>query len=140
MRAGTAEILREGGELVLWVLGALVRQAMLAADALLRRGIRIGVVDARFAKPLDEELFCKHLRAYRHVVAIEEHQRAGGFGSALLEVASRLPDAKARVKVLGVPDRFVEHMSSRDEQLAAAGLDAEGIEKSVVAVLRASLV
>ena len=140
MRPGTAEVLREGGELVLWVLGALVRQASRAADSLARRGIRIGVVDARFAKPLDEELLGRHLRGYRHVLAVEEHQRAGGFGSALLEVASRLPDAKARVKVLGVPDRFVEHMSSRDEQLAAAGLDAEGIEKSVVAVLRASLV
>ena len=117
-----------------------MRQASLAADALARRGIRIGVVDARFAKPIDEELFGIHLRSYRHVVAVEEHQRAGGFGSALLEIASRLPDGKARVKVLGVPDRFVEHMSSRDEQLVAAGLDADGIEKSVVAVLRASLV
>jgi len=140
MRVGTAEILREGDELVLWGLGPLVRECLGAADELERRGVRIGVVDARFAKPLDEELLGQHLRRYRHVLTIEEHQRAGGFGSAVLEVASRLPDARARVRVLGVPDRFVEHMSTREEQLAETGLDAAGIAKSVVGVLRASLV
>ena len=44
------------------------------------------------------------------------------------------------MRVLGVPDRFVEHMSSRDEQLTAVGLDAAGIERSTAAVLRATLV
>jgi len=140
MTPGTAEVLREGDELCLWVLGALVRQALEAADALARRGVRIGVVDARFAKPLDEELLTRDLRRYRHLLTVEEHQRAGGFGAAVLEVAARLPETRARVRLLGIPDRFVEHMSSRDEQLAEAGLDAEGIEKSAVAVLRASLV
>jgi 1-deoxy-D-xylulose-5-phosphate synthase len=140
MEPGKAEVLREGDELVVWALGALVRQALEAADDLARRGIRVGVVDARFAKPLDEELLGQHLRRYRHVLTLEEHQRAGGFGAAVLEVASRLPDTRARVRVLGVPDRFVEHKSSRDEQLEELGLDAAGIEKSVVAVLRASLV
>ncbi len=140
MRPGTAEVLREGKEIVVWVLGALVRQALVAAQSLERRGVQVGVVDARFAKPLDEELLGRHLRSHRHLIALEEHQRAGGFGAAILEVASRLPDARARVKILGVPDRFIEHMTTRDEQLAAAGLDAEGIEKSLVAIVRASLV
>jgi 1-deoxy-D-xylulose-5-phosphate synthase len=140
MKPGTAEILREGDELVLWAYGALVQQALEAADALAARGLSVGVVDARFAKPLDEELLGVHLRRYRHLLTIEEHQRAGGFGAAVLEVASRLPDARARVRILGVTDRYVEHMSTRDEQLAEAGLDATGIEKSVVSVLRASLV
>jgi 1-deoxy-D-xylulose-5-phosphate synthase len=137
---GLAEVLREGDELCLWVLGPLVRQALEAADELARRNVRIGVVDARFAKPLDEELLTQHLRHYRYLLTLEEHQRAGGFGAAVLEVAARLPEARARVRVLGVPDRFIEHMSSRDEQLAEAGLDAEGVAKSIVAVLRASLV
>jgi 1-deoxy-D-xylulose-5-phosphate synthase len=140
LRPGTAEVLREGDELCLWVLGALVRQALQAADDLARRGVRVGVVDARFAKPLDEELLTQHLRRYRHLLTIEEHQRAGGFGAAVLEVASRLPESRARVRLLGVPDRFVEHKTTRDEQLAEVGLDAAGIEKSAVAVLRASLV
>ncbi len=140
MKPGLAEVLRDGEDLVVWAYGALVRQALEAADELLARGVRVGVVDARFAKPLDEELLGVHLRRYRHVLTLEEHQRAGGFGAAVLEVASRLPDARARVRMLGVPDRFIEHMSSRDEQLAEVGLDAAGIAKSVVNVLRATLV
>jgi 1-deoxy-D-xylulose-5-phosphate synthase len=140
LKPGTAEVLREGEDLCLWAYGALVRQALEAADELAARGLRIGVVDARFAKPLDEELLAQHLRRYRHVLTLEEHQRAGGFGAAVLEVASRLPDARARVRVLGIPDRFVEHMSTRDEQLAELGLDGPGVAKSIVNVLRAALV
>jgi len=140
MRPGKAEVLAEGGDLVLWVYGTLVRQALVAAERLRQQGLEVGVVDARFAKPLDEELFALHARKYRHILAIEEHQRAGGFGSALLEVASRLPDARARVRILGIPDRFVDHMTSRDEQLAAVGLDADGIERICRSALRASLV
>src|SRR5262245_15862823 len=140
MKPGTAEVLRDGDELVIWAYGALVRQALEAADELAARNVRIGVVDARFAKPLDEELLGVHLRRYRHVLTLEEHQRAGGFGAAVLEVASRLPEARARVRILGVPDRFSEHKSSRDEQLAELGLDGPGIAKSVVNVLRATFV
>jgi 1-deoxy-D-xylulose-5-phosphate synthase len=140
MRPGTAEVLREGEEIVLWALGPLVGEALAAADALERRGVRVGVVDARFAKPLDEELLGQHLRRYRTLVTVEEHQRAGGFGSAVLEVAARLPEGRARVRVLGIPDRFVEHRTTREEQLEECGLDAAGLEKSLLAIVRASLV
>ena len=142
MRVGTAEVLHEGEDVCLWAFGALVNQALEAAERLRARGISIGVVDARFAKPLDEELLAQHLRQYRTIFTLEEHQRAGGFGSAVLEAASRLPGdrQRARIKVLGIPDRFVEHMSSRDEQLASLGLDAAGIERGILASRRANLV
>jgi 1-deoxy-D-xylulose-5-phosphate synthase len=140
MEPGRAEVLAEGGELVIWAFGALVRQALEVADRLRRRGTRIGVVDARFAKPLDEQLLVRHARQYRTILTVEEHQRAGGFGSAVLEALARVPDARARVRVLGIPDRFVEHMTTRDEQLQSVGLDPDGIEKSCIACLRASLV
>jgi 1-deoxy-D-xylulose-5-phosphate synthase len=140
LKPGKAEVLAEGGNMVLWVYGALVRQALVAAERLRQEGIEVGVVDARFAKPLDEELLAQHVRKYRHILAIEEHQRAGGFGSALLEAASRLPETRARIRILGIPDRFVDHMTSRDEQLASLGLDADGIEKSCRSALRVSLV
>ena len=140
MRPGTAEVLLEGSEVVLWAYGVMVGRALTAAESLRRRGVDVGVVDARFVKPLDEELLGRHLRTCRHVVTVEDHQRSGGFGSAVLEAAGRTPDARARVRVLGLPDRFVPHMSSRDEQLASVGLDAAGIERSVTALLRATLV
>jgi 1-deoxy-D-xylulose-5-phosphate synthase len=137
---GRAEVLQEGEDVWIWAYGALVRQAAVACERLRRAGVRAGLVDARFAKPLDEELLGTHLRGSRLLVTVEEHQRAGGFGAAVLELASRIPDAAARVKTLGVPDRFVEHMSSREEQLALIGLDAEGIEKSVLSVFRTASV
>ena len=140
MRPGTAEVLREGEGVCVWALGALVRQTLEAAERLRARGIEIGVVDPRFVKPLDVELLSRDARRYRHIVTVEEHQRAGGFGSAVLEALAVLPEVKARVRCLGVPDRFVEHMSTREEQLASVGIDADGIERVVLGLLRASVV
>ncbi len=140
MLPGRAEVLAEGKDLVVWAYGALVRQAMAAASLLRERGIEIGVVDARFAKPLDEELLARHAREYRWILTVEEHQRAGGFGSAVLEAWSRLPKASARVRILGIPDRFCDHKTTREEQLADVGLDVEGIAAQAVMLLRPTLV
>ncbi len=149
MRIGKAEVLRDGdlrdgdlgegerGGLVLWAYGSMVGTALEVASRMAARGVAIGVVDARFAKPLDEELLARHLRMYRHLVTLEDHQRAGGFGSAMLETASRMPvDGRpAQIRVLGIPDRYVEHMTSREEQLASVGLDADGVERSIAQLL-----
>ena len=132
---GRAEVLCEGERLVIWAYGAMVQTALGVAEALRKRGVEIGVVDARFAKPIDEELLARHLSDYRQILTLEEHQRAGGFGSALLEAANRLPKAGARIRLLGVPDRYIEHESSREIQLAGLGLDVEG----VLRVVRSSL-
>jgi 1-deoxy-D-xylulose-5-phosphate synthase len=103
------------------------------------------VIDARWVKPLDEELLARHLQAYKHILTLEDHQRAGGFGSAVLESTSRLASAagdaaRARVKVLAIPDRFVEHKTSREEQLAEVGLDPESIERTIRTLLQTSRV
>jgi 1-deoxy-D-xylulose-5-phosphate synthase len=131
LQPGRAEVLCEGERLCIWAYGALVATAQAAAEELRRRGVEIGVVDARFAKPIDEELLARHLQAYRQIVSLEEHQRAGGFGSALLESANRFPGTGARIRLLGVPDRFVEHESTREEQLAKLGLDVDGVLRVV---------
>jgi 1-deoxy-D-xylulose-5-phosphate synthase len=146
MRPGLAEVLAgdDDTDLVIWALGPLVGEALEAAERLARQNVRIGVVDARFAKPLDEELLARHLASSRYLLTVEEHQRAGGFGSAVLEAASRLPRpraaAAAEVRVLGIPARYVEHMTTRGEQLAACGLDAEGIVRAVRSLLLPRLV
>ena len=142
MRPGAAEVLleAEGAPLAIWALGPLVGEALEVADRMARRGIDLTVVDARFAKPLDEELLARHLASHRWILTLEEHQRAGGFGSAVLEAASRLPQARAQMRVLGIPDRFVEHMTTREEQLAAAGLDADSVERVVRMLLQPTLV
>ncbi|MCC7013591.1 MAG: 1-deoxy-D-xylulose-5-phosphate synthase [Planctomycetes bacterium] len=142
MVPGKAETLISGDEraLAIWAYGALVNQAIEACERLQRRGIAVTLVDARFCKPLDEELLAQHLASFKYVVALEEHQRAGGFGSALLECASRFPNVRAQLKLLAIPDRFVEHMTTREEQLAECGLDAECIERFVRSLLQPTLV
>jgi len=140
MLPGKAELLVEGESIMLWVSGALVRQAAVAVERLRRQGVDVGLVDARFIKPLDEELLARHLRSAQHVIVVEEHQRAGGFGSAVLEAGSRVPDAKARIRILGVPDRYIDHMTTRDEQLRAAGIDGQAIEKLCLSIAKGALV
>ncbi len=135
MAPGKAETLVEGGEVVVWAFGALVNQALEAAERLERQGIQIGVVDARFAKPLDLELLARHATTRRAIVTLEEHQKAGGFGSAVLEAINSIPGATARVKCLAIPDRYIDHKTSRAEQLAECGLDAAGVERAVLQLL-----
>ena len=135
MTPGKAEVLLEGGEVVVWAFGALVNQALEAAERLERQGIRIGVVDARFAKPIDVELLGRHAASYRTIITLEEHQKAGGFGSAVLEALNTLPVANARVKILAIPDRYIDHKTSRAEQLAECSLDAAGVERTVLQLL-----
>ncbi len=120
---------------MIWAYGALVNQALEAQERLAQRGLQVGLVDARFAKPLDIELLARHAQQYRWILTLEEHQRAGGFGSAVLEALNQLPGPNARVRILALPDRFCEHRTTRAEQLADAGLDADGIERSVRALL-----
>ncbi|MCE9594806.1 MAG: 1-deoxy-D-xylulose-5-phosphate synthase [Planctomycetes bacterium] len=137
---GKAEALSEGGEVVLWAYGALVQTALEVAERCARRGVEIAVVDARFAKPLDEEMLARDVQRYRYLFTLEEHQRCGGFGSAVLEAVSRFPNVRASVRVLGLPDRFIEHRTTREEQLAEVGLDADGIERAVRFALSPKLV
>lgn len=140
LEPGTAEVLAEGDEVCLWGFGAILTQVLEAADQLAARGVQVGVVDARFAKPLDADLLAQHAKRYRQIITIEEHQRAGGFGSAVLEALSRTPNAVARVRCLAIGDHYIDHMTTREEQLAETGLDAASIERAVVHAVRASLV
>ena len=140
LQPGKAEVLCEGERLVIWAYGSLVETAMQVAEKLRARGLEIGVVDARFAKPLDEELLAQHAKRYKHILTLEDHQRMGGFGSAVLEAHARLPQSSSRVRVMGIPDRYVEHRSSREEQLAALGLDVAGVEHVVHGLLVSSRV
>jgi 1-deoxy-D-xylulose-5-phosphate synthase len=140
MQPGRAEVLAEGDLLVVWAFGALVNQALECADKLAQRGVRIGVVDARFAKPLDTDLLATHAQRYAHIVTLEEHQRAGGFGSAVLEALNAMPAARARVRILALPDRFVDHKTTREEQLAEMDLDAAGIERTIQNLLQTTRV
>lgn len=143
MEPGKAEVLREGERATIWAYGSMTSVALEVAARFEARGHEVGVVDARWLKPLDEDLLARHLRQHKVIVTLEDHQRAGGFGSAVLEAANHLPmgdGPSARVKVMGIPDRFLDHKTTREEQLAEAGLDVDSIERALSALLSGSRV
>ena len=123
---GTAEVIRPGADGMIVACGTVLGACMKAADQLAGEGIEIGVINARFVKPLDTETILGAVRQYPLVVTVEEGALMGGFGSAVLEAASDAGLDTRRIRRLGVPDRFVEH-ASRQELLANLGLDADGI-------------
>jgi 1-deoxy-D-xylulose-5-phosphate synthase len=117
---GKAEILRQGDHVLLLAYGSMVYPAMQVAGILSEHGIEATVVNARFAKPLDEELILPLSQELGRVVTFEEGGLAGGFGSAVLEA---LMEAGIAVPVtrIGVPDLLVEH-ATPDESKADLGL------------------
>ena len=105
---GRGEILQAGRDVALLGIGAGVEMCEDAATLLLEDGIRATVVNARFCKPLDEELILDAARRCGRMVTVEDGVARGGFGTAVLELlASR--GVAASVQVIGLPDHFVEH-------------------------------
>jgi 1-deoxy-D-xylulose-5-phosphate synthase len=129
---GEGESLREGTDILLIGFGPIVVRAMEAADALAADGWSVGVLNARFAKPLDRRLILEASRGKRLVVTLEESVVTGGFGSAVLELFedARIVDPAYRdvsVRIVGIPgDRFVDHGSVADLRRVVR-LDVVGI-------------
>ena len=107
---GRAELLREGDDVAILALGAMVLPAERAADALAAEGIAATVVNARFVKPLDERLILDLAARCRAIVTVEENVIAGGFGSAVLELLAR-EGVQTPVRCLGITDRIWDHGS-----------------------------
>ncbi len=121
---GIARVVREGRDGTFLCYGPLTDTALRAAAILHEEdGLEITVINARFAKPLDAARISAALRGGKPVVVCEEHAIAGGFGSAVLELAAARGLDASNVRLLGLPDRFIAH-ASREEQLTEVGLDA----------------
>jgi 1-deoxy-D-xylulose-5-phosphate synthase len=131
---GKAELLKEGEDLLILAVGASVYPALKAAGDLEKRGFHATVVNARFIKPLDENLILSLAASHGRVLTVEENVVAGGFGSAVLELLADQGLFGVAVKRLGIPDTFVEH-GSQDILRQKFGLDAEGILKGALEVL-----
>ncbi|MBX5466542.1 MAG: 1-deoxy-D-xylulose-5-phosphate synthase [Firmicutes bacterium] len=130
---GKAEWIRRGEDVTLIGFGPIVYQALKAADLLAAAGWRVGVINARFLKPLDTEALAEAARTSRLLVTVEEHVAAGGFGSAVLEWAAQRGDTPP-VVVLGLPEAFIDH-GPVDHYLALYGLSGERIAERVEAWL-----
>jgi 1-deoxy-D-xylulose-5-phosphate synthase len=128
---GQAEIYEWGPDGALVAYGSLFPACVKAAELLRKEGIEIGVINARFVKPLDRGTLLRAIEQLPLVVTVEEGTLEGGFGSAVLEAANAAGLDTSRVIRLGLPDRFVEH-AERGELLAELGLDATGIFRTVM--------
>jgi 1-deoxy-D-xylulose-5-phosphate synthase len=127
---GQAEIYEWATDGMLVAFGSLFPTCVKAAAQLREEGIEVGVINARFAKPLDKATLLKAVEELPLVVTVEEGTLVGGFGSAVLEAANAAGLDTRHVVRLGLPDHFVEH-AERGELLADLGLDVNGICRTV---------
>jgi 1-deoxy-D-xylulose-5-phosphate synthase len=126
MELGQAEVYDWGEDGVFIVCGTLFPTCVKAAAVLLEEGLNIGVINARFIKPLDRATLLRAIEEMPLVVTVEEGTLEGGFGSAVLEAANNAGLNTSHVLRLGLPDRFIEH-GERGELLADLGLDVSGL-------------
>src|SRR5713226_4865918 len=128
---GKGEVLRRGKDVNLFAYGSMVPPAMEAAAALGQRGVDCGVINARFAKPLDIELIEQTLHLSPRLLTLEEHLVSGGLGSAVLELAQHRRFKADAIRVHAIPDQFIEH-GPQAYQRAKFHLDAAGIVETVL--------
>ena len=129
---GRAELLKPGADIMIWALGVMVHDALkLAARIEAEESLSVGVVNARFVKPLDRSLLLEHAGGVRLIVTMEDHVLTGGFGAAVVE-ALQAACSPAAVERIGWPDTFVEHGSSQDILRAAHGLSPDAMLQRVM--------
>lgn len=135
LEIGKGRVVREGNSVALLSFGCRLQEVVRAADRLAAKGVSATIVDARFAKPLDEELIARLAREHEALVTIEEGS-VGGFGSHVLEFLSNkgLLDRGLKIRTMTLPDLFIDH-DKPDLMYAAAGLDAANIEATALRAL-----
>jgi 1-deoxy-D-xylulose-5-phosphate synthase len=122
---GRWEVLKEGRRAYILAFGKTLKYALEAAGD----DPEVGVINARFIKPLDKEMLQRlALEGYK-LVTTEDHQKMGGFGSAVLEALNEL-GLKPEIRVLGLPDVFYDH-GSIPRMHREAGIDAEAIRAAL---------
>jgi 1-deoxy-D-xylulose-5-phosphate synthase len=129
LELGRAEVFDWGHDGMIVACGTLLSSCLKAAVMLRDEGFDVGVINARFVKPLDSETILRAIDTCPFVVTVEEAALMGGFGSAVVEAATDAGINAAHVRRLGVPDQFIEH-AERGELLADLGLDPDGIAQA----------
>lgn len=135
LEIGRGELLLDGTDLCIVAVGSTVYSALQAAELLKQKGIRAGVVNARFVKPLDAELIQSVAKQTGLLVTVEENALQGGFGSAVMELLYDNGLQNVKIKRLGIPDRYIEH-GSQAQLRKDVGIDAEGIAAAAEIFLR----
>ncbi|MDQ6435986.1 1-deoxy-D-xylulose-5-phosphate synthase [Mesorhizobium sp. LHD-90] len=135
LEIGKGRIIREGTKVALLSFGTRLQDCLLAAEELGALGLSATVADARFAKPLDEDLVRRLATEHEVLITVEENA-IGGFAAQVLHLLSRegLLDSGLKIRPLILPDVFVEH-AKPEKMYADAGLDSAGIVATVFQAL-----
>ncbi len=136
LEIGKGRIMRQGNQIALLSFGTRLQEALRAAEDLEAKGLSTTVADARFAKPLDEEMILKLAREHEVLITLEEGS-VGGFGSMVMHLLSDKGalDDGLKVRSIVLPDEYTDH-DKPDRMYAKAGLDSNGIVDKVFEVLR----
>ncbi|HBT41020.1 MAG TPA: 1-deoxy-D-xylulose-5-phosphate synthase, partial [Rhodospirillaceae bacterium] len=135
LEIGKGRIVREGSAIAILSLGAPLQECLKAAEDLGTRGLSVTVADARFAKPIDEDLVRKLANDHEVLVTVEEGS-IGGFSAQVLQFMANdgLLENGLKVRAVTMPDAFLEQ-DKPEAQVAQAGLDAAGIVATVMSAL-----
>jgi len=138
LEIGKAEIMTDPGDILILAVGSMVYPSLEAVKDLKKMGINAEVIDARFIKPLDENLLRKKFVNYNKVITVEENVLNGGFGSAVLEFIENENIKTISVKRMGLPDEFVTH-GTQAELRAMYNLNSAGIAQTTADFFKGNL-
>jgi 1-deoxy-D-xylulose-5-phosphate synthase len=132
----SVSIADNNSDITILAYGSVLKQAFDAAEILKQQNIKIDIINARFAKPLDEKIFAA-VKTGKHIITVEDNSLIGGFGSGLLEECNRQKISTDKIICLGGPDRFVD-VASRGVQLEETGIGTNSIADCVKKILNRS--
>lgn len=135
IETGKSECLKEGSDVAILAIGDKVHTALKAALILEKLGVRATVINARFVKPLDEEMLRDVAIEIGLLVTVEDHAVNGGFGSAVGEYLQSMGWGNVKLLKIGLPDQYIEH-GARSLLLEKYGLNAEGIAEKTANFVR----
>ena len=137
---GKSKVIKEGKKLAILNFGARLNETLKAAENLIKKGVNITVVDARFAKPLDENLIWQLATTHEAIMTIEESS-IGGFGSHVVDFLTKkgLMDSNLKFRSLTLPDIFIDQ-DTPENMYKIANLDANSIEEKVLDLLNSNII
>ena len=140
IEVGKSKIIKEGNKVAVLNFGARLNETFKAYENLKKKGINITIVDARFAKPLDENLIWQLATTHEAIVTIEEGS-IGGFGSRVVNFLSKkgLIDSNLKFRSMTLPDIFIDQ-DTPENMYKIANLDSSSIEEKILDVLNSNIV
>lgn len=134
LEVGSAEVLQEGTDILMIAVGSMVHPATNVANTLEQKGYSVGIINARFIKPLDQTTLLSQISKAKHIITLEENVLAGGFGSAVSELLKTNGDTDCSMLSIGIPDEFVPH-GNTDILKKELQLDEDGILQQISSFL-----